>query len=34
MIVGEFNTPHTLMDRSFRQKLIKATEILNDKNRS
>ena len=29
IIVGDFNTPFTSMDRSFRQK-IKATEILKD----
>ena len=30
IIVGDFNTPLTLMDRSSRQKINKATEILND----
>ena len=30
IIVGDFNTPLTSMDRSFRQKINKATEILND----
>ena len=30
IIVGEFNTPLTSMDRSSRQKISKATEILND----
>ena len=30
IIVGEFDTPLTSMDRSFRQKINKATEILND----
>ena len=30
MIVGDFNTPLTSMDRSFRQKINKATEILNN----
>ena len=29
-IVGDFNTPITSMDRSSRQKISKATEILND----
>ena len=29
IIVGDFNTPLTLMDRSSRQKINKATEILN-----
>ena len=28
--VGDFNTPLTSMDRPFRQKINKATEILND----
>ena len=30
IIVGEFNTPLTSMDRSSRQKTNKATEILKD----
>uniref|UniRef100_A0A8C4FEE2 exodeoxyribonuclease III n=1 Tax=Catagonus wagneri TaxID=51154 RepID=A0A8C4FEE2_9CETA len=30
IIVGDFNTPLSLMDRSSRQKISKATEILND----
>ena len=30
IIVGDFNTPLTSMDRSLRQKINKATEILND----
>ena len=30
IIVGDFNTPLTSMDRSSRQKTNKATEILND----
>ena len=30
VIVEEFNTPHTSMDRSSRQKANKVTEILND----
>ena len=30
IIVGDFNTPFTSMDRSSRQKIIKATETLND----
>ena len=30
IIAGEFNTPLTSMDRSSRQKISKATEILND----
>ena len=30
IIVGDFNTPLTLMDRSSRQKTNKATEILSD----
>ena len=30
VIVGDFNTPLTSMDRSSRQKINKATEILND----
>ena len=30
IIVQDFNTPVTSMDRSFRQKINKATEILND----
>ena len=30
IILGEFNTPLTSMDRSSRQKINKATEILND----
>ena len=29
IIVGDFNTPLTSMDRSSKQKIIKATEILN-----
>ena len=29
-MVGDFNTPHTSMDRSSRQKISKATEMLND----
>ena len=29
-IVGDFNTPITSMDRSSRQKINEATEILND----
>ena len=29
-MVGDFNTPLTSMDRSSRQKINKATEILND----
>ena len=28
---GDFNTPHTSVDKSSRQKINKATEILNDK---
>ena len=30
IIVGDFNTPLTSMDRSSREKINKATEILND----
>ena len=30
MIVGDFNTPQISMDRSSRQKISKATEVLND----
>ena len=30
IIVGDFNTPHISMNRSFRQKINKATEILKD----
>ena len=30
IIIGYFNTPLTSMDRSSRQKINKATEILND----
>ena len=30
-MVGEFNTPVTSIDRSSKQKINKATEILNDK---
>ena len=30
IIVGDFNTPFTSMDRSSRQKINMATEILND----
>ena len=30
MIVGEFNTPLTPMDRSSRQKINKETQALND----
>ena len=30
IVVGDFNTPQTSMDRSCRQKISKATEILND----
>ena len=30
IIVADFNTPFTSLDRSFRQKINKATEILND----
>ena len=30
IVVGDFNTPLTSMDRSCRQKISKATEILND----
>ena len=30
IIVGDFNTPFTSVDRSSRQKINKATEILND----
>ena len=28
--MGDFNTPHTQMDRSFRQKIIKEKQALND----
>ena len=31
IIIGGFNTPVTSMDRSSRQKINKATEVLNDK---
>ena len=31
IIVGDFNAPLTSMDRSSRQKIKKATEILNDR---
>ena len=30
IIVGDFNTPPTLMDRSTKQKISKETQILND----
>ena len=30
IIIGDFSTPLTSMDRSFRQKIKKAAEILND----
>ena len=30
IIVGEFNTPLTPMDRSSKQKIIKETQVLND----
>ena len=30
VIVGDFNTPLTLMDRSSRQKINKVTEVLSD----
>ena len=30
IIVGDFNTPLTPMDRSTKQKIIKKTQILND----
>ena len=30
IIVGDFNTPLTLMDRSSKQKIIKETQVLND----
>ena len=31
ILVGDFNTPLTSMDKSFRQKINKATDFLNDK---
>ena len=31
MIVGDFNTPVTSMDTSYREKNSKSTDILNDK---
>ena len=30
IIVGDYNTPHISMDRSFRQKISKKTQPLND----
>ena len=30
IIVGDFNTPHTPMDRSTKQKIVKETQTLND----
>ena len=30
IIVGDFNTPFTLMDRSLKQKINKETQVLND----
>ena len=32
IIVGDFNTPLTSMNRSSSQKINKATELLNDRN--
>ena len=31
IIVGDFNTPHTPMDRLSKQKINKETQVLNDK---
>ena len=31
IVVGDFNAPHTPMDRSTKQKINKKTQILNDK---